>query len=249
MQTETIENIFARAWTLLARNPVIVVPGLIVGLLLGIFDGAMALSRRGALLSATTGNVDPAALVAQSGQLLIAAALAIVAGIVAFLVTQTYTTGMAAAAWQNGTTTLAEGAASFREDAGRLLAAVLLVAVLGIVVGVFSLGLGWFVVLFFAIYLVPAVVIDNRGAISALRFSATIAFKRALTTFLIVLLVAVVGLVIGVVTLPLAFIPFLGPIVSAVITQAVTAYATLVIVGEYLNVRRSPDIIAAGPTL
>jgi len=167
--------------------------------------------------------------------------------VLAFLVTQTYTTGMAGAAWQNGITTLTDGAASFREDAGRLFAAVVLVAAIGIVAGLITLGVGWFIVLFFAMYVVPAVVLDNYGAVPALKLSSTIATKRVLSTIIIIVMLFVIGLVLGLLLLPLAFIPFLGPIVTAIVSQSVTAYATLVIVGEYLSARRSPDIIAAGP--
>jgi hypothetical protein len=119
--------------------------------------------------------------------------------------------------------------------------------VIGILAGIITLGIGWLVVLFFSIYVVPAVVLDNFGAIPAFRLSASIAMKRALSTISIIVLLFAIGLVLGLLTLPLAFIPFLGPIVAAIVSQAVTAYATLVIVGEYLQARRSPDIIAGGP--
>ncbi len=242
MQSESVENIFARSWSLLTKNPVIIVPGLVVGLVVGIIQALVAPHP-----AAVDPNADPSAVIAGASHIFASAAISIVVGVLAFLINQTYTTGMAGAAWENGATTLRDGSAAFREDAGRLLAAVLLIALLGIVAGLITFGLGWFVVLFFAIYVVPAVVLDNYGAVPALKLSATIAMKRALSTIIIIVMVFIIGLVLGVLTLPLAFIPFLGPIVSAVLAQAVTAYATLVIVGEYLNVRRSPDIIAAGP--
>jgi len=243
VQSDSVENIFARAWSLLTRNPVIVVPGVVVGLVVGIVQ-ALVLPHR---ILDTSGNVDPVATLASAGSFAAAALISAVVGVLAFLINQTYTTGMAGAAWQNGVTTLRDGGASFREDAGRLLAAVLLIAVIGILATVITLGLGWFVVLFFSIYVVPAVVLDNYGAVPALKLSATIAMKRALSTVIIIVLLAVIGVVLAFLVLPLAIVPFLGPIVAAVVSQAVTAYATLVIVGEYLNARRAPDIIAAGP--
>ncbi len=244
MQSESVENIFARAWTLLTRNPVLIVPGLVVGVVVGIIQTIVL--PHPVVSVDSTGNTDLATAVG-AGHAFLAATISVVAGVLAFLITETYTTGMAGAAWQNGVTTLADGGAAFREDAGRLLAAVLLVAVIGIVVGVLTLGIGWFVVLFFSIYVVPAVVLDNYGAVPALKLSTVIARKRALATIVIIVLLAVISLVLGLVLLPLAFIPFLGPILVMAISQAVTAYTTLVIVGEYLNARRSPDIIAAGP--
>jgi hypothetical protein len=178
-----------------------------------------------------------------------AAGISVVIGVLAFLITQSYTTGMAGAAWQNGITTLADGSASFREDAGRLLAAMALIALAGIVLGLLTLGLGWFVVLFFAIYVVPAVVLDNLGALPAFRLSVRIATRRLVSTIIIVVMLLVMWLVAGLLTLPFAIIPFLGPVVLAIATQAVTAYATLVIVGEYLSARRAPEIVSPGPPL
>jgi hypothetical protein len=244
VQSDSVENIFARAWSLLAKNPVIIVPGLVVGLVVGVVQAVIAPHPQ---VVDASGNADAIAVVAGAGRVAASAAISVIVGVLAFLVTQTYTTGMAGAAWQTGTTSLADGRASFREDAGRLLAAVLMIAVLGILAGIITFGLGWLVVLFFSIYVVPAVVLDNYGAVPAFRLSAAIALKRALSTIIIIVLLFVIGLVLGLLILPLAFIPFLGPIFAALVSQAVTAYATLVIVGEYLSVRRFPDVIAAGP--
>jgi hypothetical protein len=154
---------------------------------------------------------------------------------------------MAGAAWSTGAATLADGSASFREDAGRLLGAILLLAVITILAGVFTFGIGSLVVLFFAIYMVPAVVRDNHGAWRALRLSATIARKRAGATIIILVLLFAISLAADLLAVPLMFIPFLGALVSMLVSQAVAAYTTLVIVGEYLSAHRSPDIIAAGP--
>ncbi len=244
MQSESVENIFARAWSLLTKNPVIIVPGLVVGLVVGIIQALIVPHPH---IVDTSGNTDVGAAAVAIGGAFAALAISVVLGVLAFLITETYTTGMAGAAWKNGLTTLADGSASFREDAARLLLAVLLIAVIGIVAGVITFGLGWFVVLFFSIYVVPAVVLDNYAAVPALKLSATIAMKRALSTIIIIVLLFAIGLGLGLLALPLALIPFLGPIISAIVSQIVTAYATLVIVGEYLSARRQPDIIAAGP--
>jgi hypothetical protein len=242
VQSDSVENIFARAWSLLAKNPIIIVPGLVVGLVVGIIQAALA--PHPPVVDASGNAV---AAVAGTGRVVASATISVIVGILAFLVTQTYTTGMAGAAWQNGIASLADGRASFREDAGRLLAAVALIAVIGILAGLITFGVGWFVVLFFSIYVVPAVVLDNYRALPAFRLSSAIAMKRALSTIIIIVLLFAIGFVLALLTLPLAFIPYLGPIIAALVAQAVTAYATLVIVGEYLSARRSPDIIAAGP--
>ncbi len=246
MQSESIENVFARSWSLLSKNWIIIVPGLIVGVVAGIIDAFFTPSA--SELTATVNGGDVSAAVASAGPHLLRAAVTTAVGIIAFLITQTFTTGMAGAAWERGVTSLADGSASFREDAGRLLAAMVLLAVIMVVVGVLTLGIGWFVVLFFAIYMVPAVVLDNRAAVGALKLSAAIALKRAGPTIIIILLLAVISFVVNLFALPLIIVPFVGPIVIMLVDQVVTAYATMVIVGEYLNVHRSPDIVAAGPS-
>lgn len=240
MQSDSVENIFGRAWSLLTKNPIIIVPGLIVGVVVGIVQGLIVPHYD------PSDTAGPAAAILGGLSAVAAAGVMLAVGVLAFLLTQTYTTGMAGAAWQTGRATLADGSSSFREDAGRLLAAVIFIAVIGIVAAVVTLGLGWFVVLFFALYAVPAVVLDNHGAIRAFRLSAMIATRRLGSTLIIIVLLLAIEIVVALLALPLAVIPFLGPIVLAVVSQAVTAYATLVIVGEYLAARRAPDI-ASGP--
>jgi hypothetical protein len=246
VQNYSVENIFAYAWSLLAKNPVIIVPGLVVGFVVSAIEILIGL-------------VAPQGLPA--GPSVIVAALAS-AG---FLVTETGTTAMAGAAWQNGTTSLADGIAAFRAAGRRMLATMLIIAAVVIIVvpatallltQIVGAGPGFIIVVtacvvlaFYAIYIVPAVVLDHLGARAALLRSATIARQRVLATIAIIVMLGVVSFVASLLKVPLAFIPLLGPIVSAVLSQAITAYATLVIVGEYLNVRGTPEIIAAGSPL
>ncbi len=245
MQTDSIENIFARAWSLLAKNPVIVVPGLVVGIVAGIVQAATL-----PVVAVSDGSGGVAVGTGWGGGLgvLASAAVSFAVVVLSFLITQTYTTGMAGAAWRSGSATLSDGSAAFREDAGRLLAAVVLVAAIGIVAALLTLGIGWFIVLFFGLYVVPAVVLDNYRAGPALQLSARIALRRLFATAAIIVILFVIGIVVRLLALPFAIVPFVGPIVLAVVSQAVTAYATLVIVGEYLRARNAADVVS-GPVL
>lgn len=236
MQTDSVENLFARAWTLLRANPVLLVPGLVVGVVAGIVTGFFA-------VPAPADPNDYSGAIARAGAAAFSAAITLAVSILALLVTQSYTVGMAGAAWARGTASLADGAASFKEDAGRLLGTIVLLAVGGFVIGIFTFGIGWAVLLFFAIYAIPAVVLDNRDPIPALQLSFAIATKRFASTLIIVALLFVLALVVGLCMAPLAFLPFLGPIVAAIIGQAIVVYSTLVIVGEYLATHNAPDII------
>jgi len=242
--TDSVENIFARAWTLLSSNPVIVVPGTIVGIIVGVI-GFLVVPHVG--MNATNGDpgeaIDALARVAAAGAILGAV------GVVAFLITQTYVVGMAGSAWRNGTATLADGAAAFSTDAGRVLLTLLLLGVIGIVLAVLTAGLGWLVFMFFSIYTLPAVIIDKMAPFDALKRSFSLATDRWVPTLIIIVVLFAIGLAIGFLTIPLRFIPLLGPIIGEVIKQACVAYAMLVIVGEYLAPAKLPSApVPPGPT-
>jgi hypothetical protein len=211
--TDSVENIFARAWTLLTGNPVIIVPGILVGLVTGVLLWMIP----GRLMSA-------------------------VVNVAAYVITLSYVVGMAGAAWRSGRATLADGATAFSKDGGRVLLTVLLLSVIGIVLAMLTFGIGWLVFLFFAIYTIPAVILSNMAPVDGLKRSFALAMERWVPTLIIIAFLFVVTIVGGLLTFPLAVIPLLGPIVSAVISQAVGAYAALVIVGEYFVPEKVPNV-------
>ena len=67
------------------------------------------------------------------GATFISAGLLTLVGLIAFIATQAFTTGMAGAAWERGTATLADGFASFEEDAGRIILTAIGLIVLALV--------------------------------------------------------------------------------------------------------------------
>src|SRR5450631_4077910 len=98
MQSESVENIFARAWSLLTKNPVIIAPGFVVGIVVGVIQTILTPHPR---FVDTAGNTDTLAVAAGVGSAVSSAAILTVVGILAFLITETYTTGMAGAAWRS----------------------------------------------------------------------------------------------------------------------------------------------------
>ena len=65
-----------------------------------------------------------------------------------------------------------------------------------------------------------------------------IAYHRPVTTLILVAaIVAIVG-IMGLVAELLSATPLVGPLVSTVVVQAVIAYVTLVVVGEYVALRK-----------
>jgi hypothetical protein len=234
--------VFARAWDLLTRNWIIIVPGLVIGLIVG------AVSWLVSPHIAYDPN-DPAAVggvLARASRGLI---LAIV-GIVALIANQAYTVGMAGAAWERGRATLADGAASFREDAGRIVitaVGLIILAVVAALLAIPTFGLSLLAFYVFTLYAMPAAIVGNRPGFSSIAESFTITRARFVPTLILAILIFVISLVSGIVTAPLLFIPLLGAIIQACLVQAVVAYVVLVVVGEYLNLRAAAMIPPRSP--
>ena len=242
---QSVESVFSRAWELLTRNWVIIVPGIVIGLIVGIISGLLAPHY---YTSADYQN-NPGLAMANVGSAFLRGILIAGVGILGYIATTAYTVGMAGAAWTRGSTTLADGSAALQEESGNILITAVGLILLGIVAAVLALPtitLSLLAFWIFTLYAMPAAVIGKRPGFSSITESFQIAVKRFVPTLIIAIVIAVISFVIGLVTLPLHFIPFLGPIISAVITQIVIAYATLVVVGEYLNLRNTGGI--APPT-
>lgn len=221
----TVGNIFSRSWTLLARNPVLIVPGAIVGVISAIIVFAV--------IAPTQVDVvvnDPAVGYATASGTAARGTLLTAIDILGFLIAQAYTVGMAVAAWRTGTTTLADGAAVFTRHWGRVLLTVVVLLGMSIALLYLTYGFGVPIFFFFSIYAIPAVILRPITPVEGLSLSFTFAIERFVPTLIIVIMLCIISVAVGV----LSFIPLLGPIVTEVIKQAVFAFATLVIVGEFL---------------
>ena len=243
-QPPSVESVFSRAWTLLSSNWIIIVPGIVIGLIVGIIHGLLTPH----VYTAADYQNNPGLAMASVGGAFVRAILIAGVGVLGYICTTAYTVGMAGAAWERGTTTLADGSAAFQERSSNIVMTAIGLILLGIVAAILALPtitLSLLAFWIFTLYAMPAAVIGNQPGFSSIAQSFQIAAKRFVPTLIIAILIAVISFVLGLVTLPLHFIPFLGPIVSAVITQIVIAFAMLVIVGEYLALR-SQGTIAAG---
>lgn len=230
MQSQSVEGVFGRSWELLTHNWVLIIPGLIVGLVVGFAQGLFG------------GPGDDAG----SGSLATAVGQA-VAGIVLTLITilgaianTAYTTGMAGAAWERGSATLADGRRAFERDSGHVFVAMIglfLIGILAAVIAIPTLGLSLLAYVLLFIYTMPAAVVGEQRGFDALRESFRIATKRFWTTLIIVVLIGVIAVGTYFIILALRFAPFVGPLIGALIDQIAIAYFTLVVVGEYLNLR------------
>jgi hypothetical protein len=219
---------------LLTRNWIIIVPGIVIGLIVGIVNDLLVPPQT---YGDPTTNIGATSQHAAS---VVSGTIASIVSIAGFVITQCYTVGMAGAAWARGRTTLGDGAAALREDAGHVLVAAIGLFVLGIVAVVlvpFTLFLSLFVYYLFMLYVIPAAVVGNLPGMKAIGESVAIARSKFGTTLLIGIVLGAIALLGNVIALIFAFAPLLGPIISALITEIVVAFASLVLVGEYLNLR------------
>jgi hypothetical protein len=246
-QPPSVESVFSRAWTLLSSNWIIIVPGIIIGLIVGIVNGLLAPHA----YSAQDYANHPELAMAAAGSLFIRGILAAAVGVLGYIATTAYTVGMAGAAWARGTTTLADGSAALSERSSNILMTAIGLILIGIVAAILALPtvtLSLLAFWIFTLYAMPSAVIGNNPGFSSIGESFRIATKRFVPTLIIAILIAVISFCLGLLTLPLHFIPFLGPIISSVITQVVIAFAMLVIVGEYLSLRSSGGITPPSST-
>lgn len=244
-EPQPVESVFSRAWELLTRNWIIIVPGVVVGVIVGVVTALLTPSYN------TDYANDPSAALATVGGAVLRGTILAGVGILGYIVNQAYTVGMAGAAWERGTTTLDDGAASFREDAGRIVLTAIGLIGLGIVAAILAiptLTLSLLAFWVFTLYAMPAAIIGNREGFSSIAESFQIATKRFVPTIIIAIVLAVISFCVRFIALLFTFAPFVGPIVAAVLVQIAVAFATLVIVGEYLNLRNAGTIAPPGPS-
>ncbi len=229
--------VFARGWTLLARNPIIIVPSLLVAFAGGAV--AYALSAWGDLSWQFFGDLNaagPGAFWLFFGTI-VAFALRIFGALIAIA----FTTGMAGAAWERGAARFSDGADAFRREGLKVLGALLLLFVIGLVAAALvvpTFGISMLLYMVFMMYTMPAVVIDDRAASDAIVDSVRIAARNFGVTLLLVVLIVALAVAGGFVGDLAAGVPFLGQAISWIVMEAVVAYVTLVVVGEYRTLTR-----------
>ncbi len=216
-------TVFGRAWRLFVTNIGIVVPGLFVQALV-------------ALVAELIDSSPP--VLGPGGNL--TWLLLDVTQIVAAILTISYTTGMADAAWRLGRARFSDGRLAFRREGGHVFVAMLVLLVFGAVASAlapFTFALSIVAYVYFCIYTMAAAVVGERPGVFAVIESARIAFARPVPTLLMVAGILGVTFLLGALAFGSASLPLLGPLVSDLVVQAVIAYVVLVVVGEYRLLR------------
>ncbi|MGH7716020.1 MAG: hypothetical protein ACREML_08495 [Vulcanimicrobiaceae bacterium] len=229
---QNVESTFGRSWELLKNNGVIIIPGLIIGFVLGVIDYFIAPHTEYIAGYGVTSWWAAAS----------ASILLVLVNLAGFILAQCYITGMAGAAWQRGTATFADGTHAFERDASNVFIALIglfIALIIAAILALPTIGISALLYFYFFIYTFPAAIIGERPGFAAMGDSFRIAARRVAPTLIVTIMITVilwVGHLIGAV---LHFIPLVGPIVAAIIIQLVLAYVTLVVVGEYLALRDS----------
>jgi hypothetical protein len=241
-----LENTFARAFVLLVRNWTIVVPGIVLGAI-GFGLGFAILAIAGAsAIGGASGNEAPATLPEELMSIL-AAVVAVILALVTLICEMAYVTGMAGAAWKSGEAYLRDGYQAFEGRGTQIFIAIVLLSVAGFIAALLApvtLLLSAAAYAIFSIYTMAAVIIGNRTAFEAISESCRLAWKNILPTLAVVALVVLVAVAGGWIGNTLGrLVPVVSGLLEAFVQQIVVAYATLVIVGEYLKLR-GPDSAA-----
>ena len=235
-----MKDVFGRAFVLLRSNWIIVVPSLAVGIVSAV--AAYALAASGALSWGFFGDMD-----AQGPQAFWMFAQTIVAlglRILGTLVAIAFTTGMAGAAWETGRTSLADGLDAFRRRGAQAAAALALLFVVGLgaaALVVPTFGISVLLYMVFILYTMPAVIVGGRDAIEGIVESIRTAAHNFGLTLAVVVLIVLLAAAGGLAGDAAGRIPLLGELVGWLVMEAVVAYATLVVVGEYLKLSRAQD--------
>ncbi|MBV9438999.1 MAG: hypothetical protein JOZ24_03295, partial [Candidatus Eremiobacteraeota bacterium] len=188
---QPLENVFARAWALLQRNWIIIVPGIVIGIAVGVIHALLQPSF------AVVQGEDPSATLLRASHSVGTVFIMTCVGLLAFIATQAYTTGMAGAAWQRGTATLADGSAAFQHDAGRILMVAIGLIVLAIVAAILAiptLGTALIAYYLFCLYSFPAAIVGNAPGWSGITESFRIAAARFVPTLIVGVMIFVISL-------------------------------------------------------
>jgi hypothetical protein len=245
--SEELGSTFGRAWQLLTDNWIIAVPGIIIGIAAAMVIAVLGMFGIGAAVGLGSMGMGGAGL----GSAMLAGLAVGLVGLLAVMLNVAYTTGMAGAAWRTGKASFSDGAEAIATESLNIIAAIVLLVAIGIVAVVlmpFTVGLSLLAYAIFFLYTFAAVIVGQTSATEAIGRSCRLAARNFLMTLAVVVILAIAFLCASWVERLLHGVPVLGSVASYVIQQVVAAYATLVVVGEYLKLRVPAAPPAAPPT-
>ncbi len=245
--SEDLGNTFTRAWDLLSTNWIIIVPAIIIAVIAGIIIALLGMFGMASAVGFGSLGMGGAGV----GSLMLTGLIIGIVMLLASILTVAYTTGMADAAWRTGRVRWKTAPQRFGKTPDRYWRPLFCWS--------FSASLPlrcryrrsvWrcWPTGYSSSTRLQASVVGKRSGTEALGESARITSKNFLMTLAIVVLLAIAFIIAAWVGNVLHHIPFLGAIVSYVINQVVAAFATLVIVGEYIKLRSGVVGVGTPPT-
>ncbi|MBV9407936.1 MAG: hypothetical protein JO164_03880, partial [Candidatus Eremiobacteraeota bacterium] len=221
VQPPGFDALLARAWTLFRTNPVLmVVTAIMYGAILVPVAGFAAVVIVASLRAGGDKMSSDAAGTFVGGVMLGALLLVLIVIVVAIWGT-TAMFGMADAAWERGTTRLADGFAAFRRSWVAMLVANLLLIVLGVaavLLAIPTLGIALLALPLFTMYVIPAVVSGGHDGYSAIGESFRLVRRKFWPSVLGILVLIAIQYGISFLA-----VPFLIPFELAVGATASTA--------------------------
>jgi hypothetical protein len=176
-----VESTFKRAWALLASNPIVVVPPIVVGIAAGVVVAfGLIFGGVGALLAGTAAD-NSAAQGAGIAAIAVVVAIVLAFILVLSVAQAAFTAGMAGAAWQTGKATLADGWNAFRARGLQMFLAMLLLALVGcaaVVLAPVTLLLSLVAYVIFTLYVSASVIVGGRTAGDAIAESFRLAKRN-----------------------------------------------------------------------
>jgi hypothetical protein len=231
-----LENTFERAIGLLARNWVLIVPGLVLAIVGTVLEVVVSDDFFGRLSVTGNGSQDAAAAIQAFG-----AILRFMVAIAVATVQMAYVTGMSGGAWRHGRTSLRDGWEALSHRWFAVAAAFTLLLLIGfcaMVLSTVTFFIPTLVYAVFFIYTMAAVVIGGKDAIGGIVQSAQIALANLLPTIAVIALVCLLAVIGGWLGNLLAnFSTFAGWLVAGLFQQVTIAFASLVVAGEYLKLQ------------
>jgi hypothetical protein len=229
-----MKEVFRGAWVLLRRNPIIILPPVVVAIASAAIEHALDVS--GFASWGFFGNLD--AQGAGAFWSFLATIVAVGIRILGALIAIAFAVGMAGAAWLHGRTSLGDGAAALRRDGVQAFLALVILFLIGLAAAALlvpTFGLSVFAYMIFLLYTMPAVVVGERSAADAVVESIQLAARNFGITLAVVVLIVVLAIAGGIIGDALGRVALLGEVIGWVLMEAVVAYAMLVIVGEYVK--------------
>jgi hypothetical protein len=235
-QALDLENTFARAFTLMIRNWAIVVAPIAFGVLGGVLEFFAIVVILGSYTISGNGSADAMYAIHDFIEIVIMIVSACVS-----VVQMAFVTGMAGGAWLHGRTSLADGMHALARRLGPTVAAAAILFLIAVCAAALAPVTFYITVLGFVvlcIYTMASAIIGERGATDAVAESCRLALANVGPTVGVVALIAIIAFLGGLLGQLVGYVSELGGwLVAGVLQQAIVAYASLVIAGEYLKLR------------